>query len=189
MRCRVAVGTSNPLKVRGVVEAFKLLCTPEVTAVEVSVSVGRQPLGLENLLKGALERAWKALERVDADYGVGVEAGAFMLTGIPIELQVAVVLEKSGRIGVGLSQGFMIPASWYERMREGVELGVIAEEVTSRRNIRRGLGLIGYLTKGIVTRQELTRQAVLMALLPWLNPKLYTKQPTVEELLEKLAKG
>ncbi len=36
-------------------------------------------------------------------------------------------------------------------------------------------GLIKILTKGVVTREHLTRDAVLMALIPWVNEELYKR--------------
>ena len=184
--CRVAVGTSNEMKVRSVAQAFRVLCSP-VEAVPVPVSVEwEQPIGIHQLAYGALTRAVQALEKAGADYGVGVEAGPVPVDPLPpIEVQVAAVVDAEGRVSIGVSQGFMLPSGWASRVLEGTPLGRVAEEATGRKGIGRTHGVIAYLTYGLTSRGDLTRDAVLMALVPRLNPSLYTL-PRAADLLARL---
>ncbi len=180
--CRVAVGSTNPVKVNAVRRAFRVLCSAVVEGVAVESGVPPQPVGFREVVAGAANRALNALRALSADYGVGVEAGLVETPIEPIELQVAVIVDKTGRVSIGLSQGFMIPRDWAEEVKKRVELGEIASRETGRAGIGEKLGLIGYLTMGLVTRTDLTLNAVLMALIPWLNPRFYKTLPSVEEL-------
>ncbi|MET1128698.1 MAG: inosine/xanthosine triphosphatase [Thermoproteota archaeon] len=181
--CKVAVGSSNAVKVNAVKKAFSLICRPDVKGVEVEIGVPRQPLGFSEILAGATNRALKALEVLNADYGVGVEAGAVMeWTGYPLELQVAVVINRQGNASVGVSPAFPLPPRWRSELLAGLELGEIASRELKRQNIGRRLGLIGYLTGGLVTRTDLTYFAVVMALTPWIHPDLYGELVTVDAL-------
>ncbi len=183
--CRVAVGTSNQLKLRAVARAFTLLCNP-VDALMVSVGGPTpQPVGLESVVRGAVVRARKALEEAGGDYGGGVGAGPFTLGRLAIELQAAAVVDRQRRVSLGLSQAFMVPSAWAGSVLKGVELGSIAEERTGRRGIGRTHGVIAYLTSGLVSRGDLTYEATLMALVPRLNPELY-ELPAADELLRSL---
>ncbi len=187
--CRVAVGSTNPVKANAVRRAFRLLCNAEIEKVAVESGVPPQPVGFHEVVLGAFNRACRALERTGADYGVGVEAG-LVDTGVEyIELQAAVIVNREKRVSIGFSQGFPLPADWVERVLARMELGEIAAATTKRRGLGERLGVIGYLTSGLVTRTDLTYNAVLMALVPLLNPHLYTRLPSAREVRERLKAG
>ncbi len=187
MKCLVAVGSTNPVKVNAVRRAFRLLCNPDVRPASVESGVPAQPLGFRELVLGAFNRACNALKAVEAaDYGVGVEAG-LVDTGVEhIETQAAVVIDRRGYVTIGFSQGFPLPADWAEKVKQRVELGEIAAAATGRSDIGERLGLVGYLTYGMVTRTDLTFSATVMALIPRLNPELYHRLPTAEEVQQRL---
>lgn len=186
--CLIAVGSANPVKVNAVRRAIRLLCLADVRGVEVESGVPPQPLGVHEIILGAVNRASNALKKLDADYGVGVEAGVVETDIEPLELQVAAIVDRDGYVTIGLSQAFPLPRSWATELSKRVELGAIAARVTGRKGIGEKLGLIGYLTAGLVTRTDLTYSAVVMALVPRLNPGLYTSLPRVDEVIEKLGR-
>ena len=180
--CRVAVGSTNPVKVNAVRRALRLLCEAVVEGVAVESGVPVQPIGLDEILRGAINRALEAQKRLSADYGVGVEAGLVEYIE-PLELQVAAVVDSNGKVSIGFSPAFPIPRSWLPELKKRIELGEIATRITGRKDIGEKLGIIGYLTRGLVTRTDLTYLAVVMALVPRLNPDLYTELPHYTELL------
>ena len=184
--CKIAVGSLNPVKINAVRRAFRLLCNPIVVGVSVLSGVSPQPIGLEEILYGALNRAMKARKAKNADYGVGIEAGVITTSVEPIELQAAVIVDREDGVTLGFSQAFPLPHNWLRELIERVELERVVERVLSRKGIGEKLGLIGYLTQGLVTRTDLSYNAVLMALIPRLNPKLYTSMPRIEEVFKKL---
>ena len=174
---KVAVGSRNPVKVEAVRRAWRLVGDAEIIPVEVDPGVSRQPRGMEETYRGAYNRAVRAREATGAEYGVGIEAGlveAPTPTGWA-DVQVAVVVDAKGVVGVGFSPAFEPPRVWLERLSRGETLGGIAEGALARSGIGRVLGVIGYLTRGMVTRQELTYYAVLMAIIPLLEENLYPR--------------
>ena len=185
--CKVVVGSLNPVKVNAVRRAFRLLCDPVVKGTKVVSGVSAQPIGLQEILLGALNRATQALKAEEADYGVGIEAGAILADAGPIEIQVAVISDRSSRVSIGLSQGFMLPLHWLDELLDRVELEEIVTRNIGRKDIGEKLGFIGYLTYGLVTRTELSYNAVLMALVPRLNPNLYSRLPRAQDIIERLS--
>lgn len=174
---RVLVGSRNPVKLRGVERAFReFYGQVELVAVEVDPLVPKQPIGLEETLRGALNRARGALSKVSGNYGVGVEAGFFHLSGTPIEVQVAAVVDQAGRVGIGISPGFPLPPAFVRAIERG-EVGEL-EEVVDRwfgtRGIGEAGGLVSLLTRGAITREDLTYYAVAMALIPFINEALWS---------------
>ena len=58
-------------------------------------------------------------------------------------------------------------------MREGKELEHYAVRLTGIDAVGDKGGIIHYLTKGAMTRTDLTEQCVMTALVPWLNKRIY----------------
>ena len=178
---KVAVGTSNPMKVRAAEIAFKAFMDASVFSVKVESGVGPQPAGVRSVLLGALRRAVGAIRESGADYGVGVEAGPIEFpssTGF-LETQVAVVVDRGCRAGVGLSPSFELEEGVVKAMIAGVELeGVVGVE--RRVPIGEGIGFIGVATRGFITRLELTVHAITMALVPFIAG--YRRLARVEDL-------
>ncbi len=174
---RVAVGSTNPVKVEAVRRAWRLVGDAEVIPVSVDPSVSRQPRGIWETYRGALNRAERALAETNADYGVGLEAG-IVEAPTPsgwVDVQIAVIVDSRGVVGVGFSPAFEPPREWIGELLGGRELGEIASLYSGRAEIGRVLGVIGYLTRGAVTRLELSYYAVVMALVPLLEKRIYPR--------------
>ncbi len=172
---RFCVGTGNPSKVRGVVLALRDLgIDAEVVSVRVDSGVPAQPIGLGTIVRGARNRAINACGE-GCDCCVGVEAGFFMLEdNVYVDVQVAAI--KCGdRLTYGLSPGFMIPRRFWEPLvaGEAPELEVLVDEWFGTRNIGDKGGLISLVTKGVIDRVHLTRDAVVTAMVPHMNEVLY----------------
>ncbi|MCE4615795.1 MAG: inosine/xanthosine triphosphatase [Aeropyrum sp.] len=167
MPVNVAVGTSNPIKVRAVERVFSRFYDASVAMVKVVTSVGSQPVGLTEVMAGALERAVKSLRSSSHDFGVGVEAGpiTFPSSSGYLETQIAVVVDRECRASVGLSPSFELDKRIVELMIVGVELEKAAG-ISRIGGLGEGVGFVGVASLGTLSRQELTEQAVLMALLP-----------------------
>ncbi len=174
----VAVGSRNPAKTVGAKNVFQTYF-PGCTFAEVDTrAVARaQPVGMDQVAEGALARARFALEEAKADFGVGVEAGLIaMPSGESVNLQVAVIVDREGHSGLGLSSGFVIPSLFTEKMREeGKELDSYSHELTRAEKITEEEGIVYHLTKGKISRLQMTEQSVSMALIPWLNKEAYLR--------------
>ncbi|AIJ05014.1 hypothetical protein JH146_0163 [Methanocaldococcus bathoardescens] len=171
----VAIGSTNPVKIEAVKEGFeKVLGAVEVVGVDVISGVSSHPIGLEETYLGALNRAKNAFEKVQCTYAVGIEAGLIKVGEHYIDIHVCVVFDGI-RETVGLSQGFEYPKIVAEKVLEGIEGGKIAEKISGIKDIGKNIGLIGYLTDNNITRKDLCRDSVIMALIPRMmkNAHLY----------------
>jgi len=61
-------------------------------------------------------------------------------------------------------------------VRDGMELGHAMDAVTGTHNVKQGLGAVGILTRGLVTRQQAYETLVAYALAP-----LIDSPPSVDE--------
>ena len=171
----VAVGTKNPAKVEGVRSAFsEYFDRIELRPVDSSSVTKAQPKGLEEMASGATARARFALSKVQGDFGVGVEAGIFTIGDVYFDNQVAAIVDRSGKVSLGHSAGYMLPRDDMEKLfRDGRELERWAEEVSGIKEVGDKGGLIKHLTKGKMNRTDLTEQCVMTALIPWNHRDVY----------------
>lgn len=176
---RVAVGSSNRIKIESVHEAFKCVFgDARVKGLSVDSGVGKQPMGYDTI-KGAKNRAKNAAsawpEKKPPHFAVGLEAGLFYVPTIKkhMDVQYCAVLDMNGRFTFGHSPGFYYPSSFNERITEGHEIEDIMDEFFNIKNIGEKNGAIGFLTNNIVTRRDLLVSSVLMALVPRLKRELY----------------
>ncbi len=181
----VGVGSVNPVKVRGARIAFSRYMNAVVKPVEVDPRVPPQPVGFRQLIIGGVNRAVGALKAIDADYGVGIEAGPLRIDkDLGLEVQVAVIVDKGLRVSMGTSAGFLLPSIVAREVLGGRELGEVFP-IKRGHDLGEGIGVIGVLSMGLTTRQDLTVQAVEAALLPFINESLY-KLPAIDEIIEGL---
>ncbi|MEM2924834.1 MAG: inosine/xanthosine triphosphatase [Methanocellales archaeon] len=172
---KVAAGTVNPVKIQAIKNVFsKIFRDVEVIPVPVDSKVGSEPFNSE-VIKGAIERAKQAYES-RVDLAIGIEAGLFRnpytISGY-LDIQYCAIYDGE-RITIGCGAGFEYPKKVIERvLREKKEIGTVMEELTGIKDIGETIGSIGYLSKGILNRITLTEQAILMALIPRLNNKIY----------------
>lgn len=171
MKQKVAVGSKNPVKVDAVRRAFSRFYDVEIKSLEVSSGTPPQPIGLEQTLNGAVGRARKACTY--GDLGVGIEAGLIdMGKKLHFDIQVSAIHDGNSTT-LGLGPGFLHPQQVIEEVLGGKEVGEIMEELSGIKAIGEKEGAIGFLTRGRVTRMEITEQSVLMALVPRIRGELY----------------
>lgn len=191
---RVLLGTENPSKVKGVKEAFRKMFKTKVTInhMPVVTTVHPQPIGLKNVLRGAIERAIRVREKAKENYHyyVGVEAGIIPIpctsTGY-MDFQVAAIVDNKDTLSLGFGPGFEFPREVVEYVVKRLgEAEDVMEKISGIERIGDKMGAIGFLTQNIITRDLLTELAVIMALIPRLNMKLYGKLPKVCEVFKEL---
>jgi non-canonical (house-cleaning) NTP pyrophosphatase len=111
---------------------------------------------------------------VGEEMGQEEEKGEEEEEGESLNLQLAAITDSTGRIHYGCSSGFPLPSQLVSRMRkDGRELDAYAHELTGAPKIREEEGIIYHLSKGNLSRVEMTEQCVSMALLPWVNREAY----------------
>jgi len=174
---KIIVASENPVKKKAVLTGFEKMFSGEsfeVEGVSVPSGVGDQPHGDEETFRGARNRAEKASrEHPGADYYVGIEGGVEERDS---ELGVTAwvtVKSRDGEWGKGKTSMFFLPPRVAELVREGKELGDADDIVFGRTNSKQQNGAVGLLTDNAVERAEYYREAVVFALIPFKNRKLY----------------
>lgn len=166
---KIAIGSHSPSKVsaaRAILQqAFP---AAEITAVGVESGVTAMPASMEEAIRGALHRARAAREQAGADLGVGIEGGVETTPHGVFLTAWAAVIDAAGRRGLGSGPRIALPESVAVRLRGGEELGPLVDQVAGVRDAHESLGAIGWLTRGLVTREEAHRHAVAAALAPFL---------------------
>jgi len=173
---KVNVGTHNPLKVRATRNVMeKIYTNVDVEGIEVDSGVSDQPIGLDETIQGAVNRARNAF--LDADLSVGIESGLLAaphsITGY-LDLQWCAIYDGE-RITLGVSAGFEYPPVVVEEVLKGQEVGEVMDEVTGVEKLGQKTGAVSILTKGLLDRTENTEQCVLMAMIPRMNEGVYFK--------------
>ncbi len=171
----IAAGTKNPAKVEGIKRAFiRYFPMSEIRTIDSAVVTKAQPFGLDQMTHGAVARAKFALSKLGGDLGVGVEAGIFMMGETYFDHQQAAIVDAAGKISLGHSAGYSLPRDAMEKMiKEGRELEQYAENLSGIGQVGDKGGLVHHLTKGTMTRTDLTEQCVIMALIPRLHKDIY----------------
>jgi len=175
----IAIGSTNDAKVRAVRWAASRVW-PGVTyhPVEVPSGVSEMPMSDEEGARGALTRAQRARQTVDADLGVGLEGSVVDGShGMYLTGWVAVV-DRRGRTGLASGARIPLPEIIARRLRAGEELGPVIDALSGRQDSKQHEGAAGYLTRGLLPRHLAFGVAVLCALAPFLREDLYAERPT-----------
>lgn len=171
---KVAVGTKNPAKIDAVREAFEKLGEVEVFGVDVDSGVSDQPIGHDKIQLGAINRARKALEH--GNIGVGIEAGIARASNTItnyVDVAWCAIVDRENVLTVGSSPQFEWPPHFVEHAKKGLEIGLLSAKLTGDPDAKKKEGGIGFLSKGMMPRKDFCKYAVICALVPRLNPKLY----------------
>ena len=162
----VAVGSTNPVKLHAT-EAAVDDHAATVVAVDVAPGVPEQPRSTDQTVRGAKNRARRALEAESADLGVGLEGGVAEVDGLEgwfLTMWAAVATGET--VSVGAGPRLALPAEIAAAVADGRELGPLLDEVLGTEGLKRGRGAVGVFTGDRVTREDALRQAVAMALGP-----------------------
>lgn len=173
---KVYIASANPVKIAATRQGFQSMFPDElfeVLSFKNQVVITSQPMTDEETFNGALKRAQNIRDLAsDGDFWVGIEGGcADWLIGMSAFAWVVIL--DSHRCGKGRSGEFFLPEKVAALVRQGVELGEADDRVFSRNNSKQGNGAIGLLTNDAIDRQNLYVPAVIFALIPFKNPKLY----------------
>jgi len=183
---KIVIGTTNPSKIHGVLRAFKIIGIRDYIALPIK-GFEKQPIGLKNIYFNAVKRVVEASKHLSGNKGfaVAVEAGVIDLDGFPVNGEICIITDTD-KYSVGLSSFFPIPRKWRDVLKKGFELRDLVRSMGVSERVLESVGAIGYLTLGYVSRSDLTYQATINALIPWLNPDLEYDLPSFSLLIETL---
>ena len=171
----IAVGSTNPTKIEPVEKVFQHhFKNVKAVGVNVKSGISNQPRSSDEMFKGALNRAKRALAKVKgANYGVGIEGGIHKYSYGHFENSIVVIVNKKGDIGIGASAGLVLPPKILAKIDQGKNLEEAVDELFGTKKIGEGIGMFGVFTKGVVTRSEGVRHGVAFALARFLHKNLY----------------
>lgn len=171
---RVAVGSTNRAKVEAVRSVFSRVW-PQVAvrpvAVAVPQEIGEMPVG-RRVKEGAIYRA-KAALAADVDFAVGLEGGVEFEGDACYLLNWVAIVRKDGFLSTAPSGKLRLPDSYARAIRSGRVLGDLMVEKLGRPDVNAHEGAVGFLTKGLVTRQRFFEECLALALAPFLSPEEY----------------
>lgn len=173
-KIEIAVGSTNPSKV-GAVELAAEKYLPNVTVLpaDVESNVPDQPWGDDETMQGAQNRASAALQTLGSDMGIGLESGVTEGPGSRLfAISWAVAIDQHGRVGIGASERFPLPADVTDRLRQGnEELGTVIDEMLPNTAGRaRLVGAVNVITGSRRDRLDLLTIAVIHALADLIEP-------------------
>ena len=165
---KVIVASLNPAKIKAVQAAFLDVFPKEAfqfEGVSVDSEVSEQPMSDQETKLGALNRVKNAKAAIaHADFYVGLEAGnqgEFTFAWM--------IIESSCQRGESRSASLMLPPVVLKKLQTGKELGHVMDEVFCTENIKQKGGAIGLLTNHLLTRSSVYHQALILALIPFMN--------------------
>lgn len=171
---KIVVASKNPVKLKAAQLGFQsYFPTFDIEGVNAESGVSDQPMSDIETLKGAQNRAQNAKLLIpQADYWIGIEGGIEQNDNSMTAFAWIVVLDKHSS-GKSRTTSFQLPHQVVELIRQGHELGHANDIVFSKVNSKQKSGAVGILTKDKLTRTELYKQAVMLALIPFVNKRLY----------------
>lgn len=172
----IVLASHNPVKAEAVTRGFQRVFPYDkfqIQAVEVESGVSDQPMTDRTALEGAITRAKNAFSaNPRGKFWVGIEGGCDYLDGRMVAFAWVVILDITKQ-GYARTALFQLPREVQTLVEEGMELGHADDLVFSRRNSKQKSGAVGLLTGNTVTRTSLYEQAVVLALIPFINPELF----------------
>jgi inosine/xanthosine triphosphatase len=187
VRC-VRVGSVNEPKLAAVRSAIGAYAPDaEIEGVAVASGVPEQPVGFEEVIRGARNRAAEALKGSPCDLGIGIEDGLVPLPtggseGEIVHLNIGCVAVTDGRrTSIGFSSAFGYPPDCSTpAVRDREPIGAVFDrhwEARCGESVAKpsalSTGNIGRLSNGVLPRAEYARHGVLCALVAFVQPDLY----------------
>ena len=177
----VLVASKNPVKIRATLEAFQPFfnnLTIDSCEVKLPLTNTDQPIGEKQTRQFSQLRVTQARrENTKYDFYVGIEGGVVKTsTG---EARIVVYSSVGDKSDIETIRGCEIPLpeEWHNSLtnKKYGELGDLVAYISGVQDIKRKQGAVGYFTNENITRFDVLKQSIAMALIPYLNPELFGK--------------
>ena len=171
----VAIGSTNPCKIAAVKNIFSQIWPKtEFKALKVDSEIAPQPLGEEEIIKGATNRAKRAIKKTGADFGVGIEGGVRKIKDSLFTTAWCAIVNQKREMSIGGGLIMLLPQKVSEKILAGGELGPVMDETTGIKGVKKKMGAVGILTEDLIDRTSAYESIVAYALVKFLNPKIYS---------------
>jgi inosine/xanthosine triphosphatase len=173
---KVALGSKNPVKVRATKKVMrKIYRDVKIFPVKVDPGVGDNPMTEDETIEGAINRARRALEKVDADLGIGMEGGMVKKLDRYFLCGWCAVADKLDEITLSNAGYIEIPDVAVKKVLGGKELGDAMNEIVRMKDVKKKMGTIGVLTNNLMNRERSWEIALIFAMTKKLKPELYQR--------------
>ncbi len=185
----IAIGSTRKPKVEAVKSIFRHLADEllpqgdrmDFRPVAADSGIGAMPLSLHELMQGARNRALDArrkIQNAETSFSVGLEGGFFRTEAAASEpgyfLQSWVYVWSEGGGSFGCSAAVPVPQAVVRAVVEGgVELGEVIDDFAGKVGVRDHGGAFEVFTAGRIHRKQSYEMALICALAPFYNRRLY----------------
>lgn len=170
---KIVVTSFNPVKIEAVRQAFLSQfpsTATQIVPVQVESGVADQPMSDDETRRGARNRVaaarWKMPE---ADFWVGLEGGLDYFDGDLMAFAWMAVAGPGGRVSETRSATLPLPPRVQALIAQGMELGEANDHVFATLNSKQAGGAYGLLTNGLMTRESVYTQTLILALIPFVH--------------------
>ena len=170
---RISVSTRNDLKINAVKGYISTLMKNtsyrKFTGYDLPTE---QPFG-DDTAKLATQRAMKGLD--DFDYSIGVESGIIYnpMNQAYFDFHYCSVIDREGRITVGVSSGFQVPENMVALVKRGRTESEAYLSLYGEADIGRSAGIVGKISGNRLSRGRLIEESVRNAFVPRFSPDHY----------------
>ncbi len=170
---KVIITSKNPVKINATKKAFEKVFNDrfEFEGVSADSLVSDQPMNNAETLNGAMNRL-KDIQHLKADYFVSIEGGIDLLED-HYEAFAWIVIFDNDKFGKAKTATFPLPLKISKLIKEGYELGDADDIVFKRSNSKQKNGAVGILSDNLISRTDYYVHAIILALIPFSNSKLY----------------
>lgn len=164
---KVVIASLNPVKIAVAKRAFALVYPNqpvEFIAVESDSGVPNQPMGDETE-QGAMNRlSFVQAIHTDADFWISQEGGLYKEGTQYYNRAWIAVTDSYGYVAKSSTALFYLPPKIAKYIDDGMELGHASDKFFGSVDSKRSVGTIGYLTDGIINREDCYLQAAIITL-------------------------
>jgi len=153
----IIIGSTNPTKIKAVKTVF-----PEAVVHSTSAPSGisAQPIGDNETLIGAMNRAKYLREIYPEMYGVGLEGGVMYVENNLFLNSWGVLITPNEQVYTAAGARIPLPDEFSEKLNQRIELGKLMDDFTNKENVRNREGAIGIFTSSYLTRADLFAQVM-----------------------------
>ncbi|AND41826.1 MULTISPECIES: DUF84 family protein [Cytobacillus] len=151
---KVIIGSKNPAKILAVKTAFSHY-EAVIMSEDVPSGVNDQPFSDEETIKGAINRAYGALQASGGQIGIGLEGGVQKTEHGLFLCNWGALAEKGQPPIIAGGARIPLPDGVAVRLLAGEELGPVMDDYAKKENIRKNEGAVGIFTNGQINRADM----------------------------------
>lgn len=169
----IILTSTNPSKKRSLENALNELNIIDysIICIKVDSEVSSKPIGYE-MIRGCENRNQNAKKyalnhNIDFDYLCSIEGGFESdSNGLPFVVTYSMIEDFDGNKSTGKSLGIRLSKEMYKFVRDGGSLNVVIENICENTNNKQKQGITGYLSKGLLNRDKVDKDAIISAFVP-----------------------